>query len=249
MPSCIWISSNGISRRLNRNAGINFSLPSHPQGSFEETLRECVAEYNRETGTSIRAFFATFQSLLTAVSDGISEVDLELVDLVDDYAQYCAETGLLPRTDYYLRAVPCGVSFSENMELGVYYEPADRSRRNHRYLGVYWNKAIRGVGEVTAVVEATIRDGVLDVISGLPTPEQADRIVAIARQALERHGWDLSEGHRFSVVDCFHSTRFKKTSRGGMRGMKYFDLGHELELDELPPVVNIAELLNSKEWA
>lgn len=235
-------------QRGQRNGYLLTISPSMLGAVLVERLERAVADHNEETGCEIIPKSTTFEELLQAVKGVMPEYDFELKEMVEDFEDYCSEMGLLPRTDYRMKAVPCGSSFDENMEFGVYYEPTSRSSREHEYLGIYKNKAIRGVGRVSKFVEGTIRDGDLHPSSGDPSDDEATRIVSIAKLARERHGWDLSEGHRFTVVDEFARTEFKKVSKGGMRGTQYFDLGEILSSDELPPVAEIAKALKTRSW-
>lgn len=231
-----------------RNGYLLTLSPVSPDEDLEETLKSTVADYCKETGSEIVPRSTTFQELLEAVEEVVPEYDLQLQEMVQDFTQYCSEMDLLPRGKYRMRAVPCGSSFHENIEFGVYYEPTSRSSRDHKYLGIYKNKAIRGIGRFSKFVEGTIRDGEFFPTSGAPSDDEAARIVSIAELARERHGWDLSKGHRFTVVDEFLDTEFKKVSKGGMRGTQYFDLGEILGSDELPPVDQIAERLRELTW-
>ncbi len=75
------------------------------------------------------------------------------------------------------------------------------------------------------------------------------------KQAIERAsnipGYDVSTGHRFSLVEEFHETLFEKVSPGGLQSQRYFDIADELGLDEktpLPTPEEIAKGLKGKTW-
>jgi hypothetical protein len=231
-----------------RNGFLLTLSPTQPDREFVSALKEAVTEHNRRTEGKIQPACITFETLVATVLDVAPETDLSLVAVVEDFATYCSDAGLLPRRDFRLRAVPCGMSIADNMKFGVYYEPVSRSSRTCRYLGLYRAKAIRGIGEIATIVEGDIDGNTLHATSGDPTKEQSERIVSISKLAHSRHGWDLSRGHRFTVVDSFHETDYRKLSKGGMRSTKYFDLGRVLAHEDLPPVEEMAPLLNNHTW-
>jgi hypothetical protein len=71
------------------------------------------------------------------------------------------------------------------------------------------------------------------------------------RSGEENHGWPVSKGHNFWLVDSFWPTEARKTSRGPMRGKQYFDLREALGLDKrkpLPETEEIAKRLRKYTW-
>jgi hypothetical protein len=171
-------------------------------------------------------------------------------DLLDDFEEDCGHPGPLPRFHVRMRAVPCGRSFSENMEFGVYCEPPGRSATAYQYLGIYRNKAVRGVGRVVNRVQAKIGNDQFSVLrSEAPvTEEQEQRILQAVEAAADARGWDLRSGLEFVVLDRAHPTNFRKTSAGGLPGTRYFDLGDLLGTDSWPPTEELAAELDEMNW-
>ena len=132
----------------------------------------------------------------------------------------------------------------------MYYEPAHRSSRDHRFLAIYKDKLIQGVGEIAAIVEADISDESVEVVPADNPPKKPDldRILSIVNNARSSRGWDIRHGHRFFVVDQFHPTKFRKASPGGMRGQQYFDLSEVLGRDEFDSAAEVADELSGREW-
>lgn len=63
----------------------------------------------------------------------------------------------------------------------------------------------------------------------------------------DSHGYDLRTiEHRYFFVENFYETDFKKISAGGLMGTRSFDLSYLLEIDELPDVEQIAEMLKTR---
>ncbi len=193
----------------------------------------------------------TFADVINLLRDEIvSEYESELWDLIDDYESFCSGEGLLPKDDV-LRAVPCGKSHEDNAAFHLYYAPSDRGYRSHKFVGIYYDKAIRYIGKLRHEVDIDLEDGQL-VGEGIEklSEEERQRVREAIKRAEEERGWGVS-GHRFFIVDEFHETEFKKTSKYGMQGTRYFSVRKQLELDEsedLPSTEEIAVRLKEKEW-
>jgi hypothetical protein len=142
---------------------------------------------------------------------------------------------------------------ASNLTLGIYYQPVSRASREHRYLGVYKNKRVQGVGEIDNVVVADLSDDGLRVHdrSDREKPvsqEQRERIEKAIHNARDRHGYDIATGYKFFLLDKFHETDFQKVSSGGLMAQRYFDLANILKTSRLPDIEEIARLLREKTW-
>ena len=223
-------------------------------GSVSEELQEQVAEAIKDHNRTLRApvldAWVTFQDMISALRGLLGDRHYEMADLLEDFEEYCGLAGLLPRSELRMRAVPCGKSFRENMEFGVYYERPGRSATPYEYLGIYKDKAVRGIGRVENRVEAEIEDDRFTVVrSEAPvSAEQEERIRRAVEAAANARGWDLRTGHEFVVMDRAYPMKFQKHTAGGMRGTRYFDLGELLGTDELPSTEEIAESLDGMTW-
>ena len=220
-----------------------------PDASLRAAVEERVAAHNTTHATSIAARFATFQSITRAAQEILPVHEYAMIELVDDYAQFCSEMGLLPRGEFLMRAAPCGTSLQQNFQYSLYYDPIGRTARQHAYVGLYAQKSIRGIGKVANVVEAEWTGERLEVLSARSNPSagERDRIRA-AISGARLLGWDIARGHRFVLVDRFYETDYKKTSPGPMRGAQYFDLGERLTKDALPDPPEIAKVLSGLVW-
>lgn len=161
-----------------------------------------------------------------------------------------AESNLLPRTKHLMRAVTCGLTLEENFEFNLYYDSANKSYREHKYIGIYSDKCIRGVGEIENVITADYIYPHLQIISSVSpvTDNQRERIIKVIAKAKENNGWDISRDNKFFLVKQLYRTEFRKQSKGSMRGKQYFDLEEVLNNPKLPDVAQIAEILNTKYW-
>lgn len=167
----------------------------------------------------------TFSQIVEELRGQCAAFDRELLSIVEDYESYLAEEGLLAERNRWLMVVPCGISIAENARFGVYYEPANKRRsRNCRFIGVYHLKAVQYAGTIEAIAVASSNGGVLSFTEevGRIEDRHRERIESIIEAASY---YDLrSNPTRFFVVDSFVPTNFRKTSPGGIFGLRYLDL-------------------------
>lgn len=224
--------------------------PSEPTLDFRERLGRAVRDHSALHEGEVLHVCATFGRIIQSYEGALPSHDYEMWELLEDYKDFCAGEGLLPREEYRMRAVPCGKTIEENSALGVYYQPASRPYRDHKYVGIYKHKRVQYVGEIEATIAADLTQNGLQRVDGgvPPTLEQCARIEDAVRSAQERHGFDIGTNHRFFLVGRFFPTDYRKASPGGMLNHRYFDLGEILGIDNLPDAEGIAERLAGKEW-
>lgn len=227
--------------------------PAEPGADFQRGLDDAVREYNERNGVNVVAVCTTFTEIIRSYEGALAAHDYELHDLLDDFEDFCTEfpkADLLPRRGYRMRAVPCGETLDENFRFEIYYRKADEAYQGHKYIGVYKDKQIQGIGEIENEVVAKLTDEGFQVIEQDEPVSQAqrDRIEGAIRSAADQRGVDLTIGFRFFLVEKFHKTSFRKQTPGGLRGPQYLDLGHKLNETQLPPVEEIAERLFEKTW-
>jgi hypothetical protein len=117
------------------------------------------------------------------------------------------------------------VSIAENKRFDLYYEPPSRPcKHSYRFIGVYDQKSVRYVGSVEAIATVSFSKGKASyaVETGSLTDAHKKRINDTIAQTSY---YDLSASpHRFYLVDSFVPTDARKTSAGGIWGMRYLDL-------------------------
>ena len=187
--------------------------------AFKEELGDKVKSFNLANSKGVVDICVTFEQLIVSFGSTLADHDYEMQELLEDYESFCFEEDLLPREDRWMRAVACGQTLEDNFELNLYYQPIGRSSREHRYLGVYKNKRVQGVGEVVNVVAADLSDEGIEIHGPAdrerqPSPEQRKDIQKAIYNARERHGYDIATGHKFYLVDKFHKTDYRKESSG-----------------------------------
>ncbi|MFQ6724434.1 MAG: hypothetical protein ACLRFE_03795, partial [Clostridia bacterium] len=180
----------------------------------------------------------------------VDERDFEMIDILDDFKQYCLDEGLISDRDNWMRAITAGDSMSDSLKLNLYYDKASINYTSQGYIGLYANKIIHAIGKIRKTAIASYQNGVFKCEPEGDyklTKDDTDRI----KKAFEKFG-DVSsltmEPHRFFLVDKFYNTKFVKSSKNGIQKCKLFDLGQVFKDDKMPNTEQIANYLNGKTW-
>lgn len=167
----------------------------------------------------------TFSQIVDTLSDECADYERDLIAIVEDFEQYLSEANLLEERSHILPVFACGTSYAENERFGLYYEPPSRPcKRNNQFIGIYANKSVSLIGELEAIVIEDYADGELSITTeaGKLTDMHEDRIKKVIE---ETDYYDLdADLHRYYLVKNFIETDIRKTSSGGIRGIRYLDL-------------------------
>lgn len=190
----------------------------------------------------------TFDGVLRALEGLFQEYEYQMVELVEDYVEYCWDSGLVDRSQYLLRIVPCGKSLNINLRHGIYFHPSDRGYTPHKFTGVYKDKRVHAIWENDYVVNVTYANGELTKVPAFgsrETDEYDAKIIQIIDDAREECGYEIAKGHRFFCGQKFR-TDFAKASRGGIMGSRYFDTAEVV--GEFEDVEDLALKLKGRVW-
>lgn len=158
---------------------------------------------------------------------------------------------LLDSEQFILRAMASGKTLEENFKYNVFFDPASKSYRQHRYLGLYSNRAIVGIGEVYNIVKADyeFKTDKLLLFKSLRTLDNAerDRIKNIIIDTKNKGICDASKDRNFFLVHKFFRTDFKKETSHPLLRCKYFNL-RDLICDEIGAIDVIAQKLADLTW-
>ena len=105
--------------------------------------REPYASALAVRGRTARLATTTFEAICQVLEGLYSEHAVEMNLVLEDYARYCEEEGLIPRTPHTLRVVPCGTSFDFNVRHAIYFHPASRGYAPFVYPGLYRDKSVQ----------------------------------------------------------------------------------------------------------
>lgn len=198
----------------------------------------------------------TFEDIITSFRSVIADYNTEMNMIIDDYEDYCNSENLISIEDRLMRVLPVGNTLEHNFKYKLYYAPTSRSyNRRHKYLGLYTQKEIKGVGEIQLIVDAEyfketkeLKCKVVEGNEDLLTDAVKDNILQAMIHGEEDFGYQIYTGHKFFIVPKFLKTKFKKDSPGGLLGARYFDLTeYKIDKEELSIEV-IAEKLSNQKW-
>lgn len=189
----------------------------------------------------------TFEDVIRALSGLFQPYEYEMNELVSDYVEYCGDAGLVDRSRFLLRIVPCGNSLAINVRHGIYFHPSDRGYSEHRYTGVYKDKRVQALWENESVFDVALVDGELkkELVSGMDTDAYDERLRAIIADAKVECGYEIATGHRF-FCGAPHATEFVKSSWGGIMGQRYVDV--QEVVGDFRGAADLAARLAGKTW-
>lgn len=236
-------------KRFPENSAFLIGLTKNRTGEDGERWKKKALEY----GITFAA--TTYRELLEAIAAVCSD-DPDLGEVFDDYQTFIGSEKLLPDQHQKLVAMLCGQSWKENIEHGVYFEPAHRNPKWARahFMGVYRLKRVSHVGRLIAAAVCRKEEDELIVEAeefGSLCGKGLDRIRSIIA-ASENYFKDFAfYSHRYYLVDCFTETDLRKVSPGGMMGHRYLDIASLGGVDDLhqdASSFDVAAILNGAKY-
>ena len=191
--------------------------PVHMANDKMQAIARAIAKHKEDKGDDLPIIHVniTFEEIAEACHNVLDDRDYEMLDIVEDYLDYCYHDGLIAGTDSwkFMRMQLAGATFDFNMKQGVYYDGANRGFRPHDYLGLYKNKSVRAVGKIVAMIVADASDPndvKYTVEKGALTNERKTKI-ALGIKDAKQYGYNLRKvPQRYFFVDTFYETDFQK---------------------------------------
>lgn len=203
---------------------------------MDSNLKEKIKLITKNKEQSIQFINLTFKQTVQKFKETIDEnYDIELYEIISDYEEYCLQSNLIQNNENLMRVMLCGQTLDLNIKNGCYYNLAERGYKEHAYMGMYKEKAVRAFGKISNIIAAELIEGELKIITSKnkATDCQKERIINMIIDTKGSLGWDISTKHEFFMVDELHEIEFKKSSKGAPLGAKFFDLKEYLEDDEI----------------
>ena len=225
--------------------------PKLPSTSFRNEIDKEIIAFNTNKNVSIKYIPTTFQIIVEKFKNILEDYDVELIEIINDYEDYCINDNLITDEEYRMRAVTCGWTLNENFQYSLYYDKVKDSYSDHSYIGIYSEKSIKGIGKLENVIEADLlSNGKLQIknYTAHPKPQQEQNIINVIAAAKRNNNWDIATAHNFFCVEKFYETDFRKITKYPLQGTKFFNLKTELNLTTLPDTEKIAELLRNITW-
>ncbi len=210
--------------------------------------KEKITEISKKE--NVKFINVTFEKIVNSFRNSLVEYDFELISIIDDFEEYCYQEGLIREDKFLMRILPCGPSFDINKKHKLYFAPADRGYTEHGYLGIYANKSVRGIGKIKNIIDADIKDGNIDIKKSKKntTEEEAERIIDAIKETKETLGWNIESGHKFFIMEEFYDTDFKKESKGGIMGARFFNLKDIIGEEKNILTEELAKRLRENNW-
>lgn len=218
---------------------------------YNQKIIKTLNEINEGREKKMSFASTTFKEICRCFNEVLPQYDREMIGLVDDFEAFCNESGLIENADSKMRVVLAGTTYEQNLKYNIYYASRDRGYQNHKYLGLYKEKAVRAIGVVISSADISYKNDELEVLEiqlDIITDSQKDIIKKVILDAKEDYGYLLSEDHRFFFVDQYYETNFIKPTKGGLMGQKYFDLADIEGFSKEANTKDIALLINEKYW-
>lgn len=211
---------------------------------------EIIKTLQQDKYKDIKFASTTYEDIYQIIASNLSEYDLEMREILDDYISLCNEHGLTNIENRTMLTFTASESLQENIKYRIYYDPVTRSHNSpFKYIGLYLNKTIVAIGKLEKTVYCDYDDGKLiatnnEDLSRL-TQDEYNRI----KETIENTDYyDLEEGNKFFLVDNFYKTNYIKTSFSSIRAKKYFWLDEIDGFKEGMTAEQIAKLLDGKTW-
>lgn len=173
--------------------------------------------------------------------------DIELRLLLEDFSNYCTDSGLISNEEYKLLFVPTGFSYNWNKKHKIYYCPIGWHSQKFKFFGLYNWKSVRTISEIETIIEADYdaNNDKLTIHSKGHTEEQIKRLKSGLSELGENH-----KGLKYYILPehNFYETDFRKKSSGGIQGYRYKDLREFITLNDYNDVKRIAEELSKVTW-
>ena len=211
----------------------------------------------------VRFVSTTFNELADILEELSDEFRLELNTLLEEYRAFIRECDLVPETENKLLINPCGTSYEQNRRHNIYHDQRTNSKVFCKYLGIYKDKCVSLIGQVLAVVNARIDDDKVSIVKNhqlswrqgkphQPTEQELNRILGIVH---ESSYYNLAEVEvRYYIVDKFVESSFRKKSKYGIQGHRYFTLDGEggiipdCFVKKTPTTEDVAKALSAITW-
>ena len=209
-----------------------------------------VTEFNKKYKKSVRLSWTTFARFIETCRDIVPEHEREMIELIDDFEDFCDGEDLLASSDADLLVVGCSQSINDNLDLRLYYDPK-KSHRPAKYIGFYQDKAVCAIGLLSRVVRADLLGKSLKIKEGSEaTDDQKARIREAMRRAPE-HGWDIERDHYFFLAEDVEKTSFRKATKYPLWNRRYLDLREILNMnpkDKMPDLKALSNTLRKLTW-
>jgi len=210
--------------------------------------RELANQISTANGTGIIFRNVTYEEICNSIRDLFREYEYEMKTLVEDYIEYCNDTGLFDQSRHLMRIVPCSDSVDLNKKYGIYFHSSDRGYTNHSYVGIYAGKKVHCLWQLDSVFDVEY-DGVnltKTLIQGKDTSDYDERIKNIIAESKKVCGYNVESGHRFFCGKKAIETDYSKSTPYGILSPRFINVKDVV--GQFSDAEDLAIKLKGKTW-
>lgn len=194
----------------------------------------------------------TFSKVISTCRTHIPDFRLDLIEMLDDFEEFCEMEDLLEPKEDVLLAFPCSDSAHYNIKFSLYYRRKDKTpKRKFQYVGFYGGKTICGIGRLALLTDIDIYHGGVRICDKFPSTtallaelwvgnkslemrtstgdqiqgKELSDLLEFTRISIKEFGWMICNDHSFYFLEKAVECNFKKTSSGPMQNYRYFSMG------------------------
>lgn len=189
----------------------------------------------------------TFRDVCNALEGLFQPHDEEILEIIEDYKEYCNDFGLYDQSPYLMRIVPCGQSFEINEKHNVYFQPFERGFTKHKYIGIYHHKRVSSILEIISEFEVKTDETPINknLIQGNDLDLPDEKLFEIINDMKKNSDFQFDTHLRFFCGKML-KTNYQKTSPGGIPGSRYYNL--KTILGEFTSLESVAIELGKISW-
>jgi hypothetical protein len=167
----------------------------------------------------------TYAGLVEALHKTSAQHEESLLEVIADYENFLRKEGMF-LNPFEIVVFPCGTSWQENIEYGMYYEGSYRTSKSHiPYIGIYTNKRITHIGINHAAILCKKADDETIIFTNEHKSASSYNKQKIKEMIDATPYYDLGKGiERFYIINSLQEVNIIKESSGGMMGLRYLDL-------------------------
>ena len=204
------------------------SITEHRLQEFKSSLDE-YDKFKSSLNTTLHKHL-TYTNLIFGLRHVVNATrtrfKIELDELIDDYESFLTELGLIDDEHLRMHVVPVGQTYELNLSQKLYYNQTRFNYSAHKYIGLYFHKEVRYIGEPKVVLIPNRKDdGSIGYTflkgEGNFTEDRKAQFEIFLNEFVADEGYGDDGGLRYHLVDEWVPTHFLKQSYGGIMGPRH----------------------------
>lgn len=226
----------------------------------DQEIKAAISDFDKPEGTPGKTihrhltYVGLVEGLRRTAEATRTRFKIEIDELTEDYEGFLSELGLIDDEHLRMHVVPVGQTWELNLEENLYYNATNRNHSAHKFIGLYYGKQIRHIGEPNVVmIPKRQEDGSLKYtfLKGEHhfTPDRKARFERFLNDFVAEEGYGDDGGLRYHLVDKWYDTSFEKKSPGGIMGPRHCYLRDYIDdLKSDTDAGEVASRLVNREW-